>query len=382
MMRRTDVHSGFATGRAERIVRELLEMADVRVGGDRPQDIRVYDPAFYGRVVRDGRLGVGESYVEGEWDALALDQFIAHVLAARLDERVRNWRRLLYVGAARAVNFQRVSRAFQAGERHYDIGNDLYEAMLGPTWSYTCAYWAQATTLEQAQQAKFALICRKIGLEPGMRVLELGCGWGSFAKYAAERHGVAVTGYTVSKAQVRLGAELCKGLPVELRLEDYRRATGKYDRVISIGMMEHVGHKNHRAYFETVDRCLEQGGVAFVHSIGSNVSETLIDPFFHKYLFPNALIPSLAQLARAMEGLFVPEDVHNIGPHYDPTLMAWHENFEAAWNRLSARYDERFHRLWRFYLLSSAGSFRARFTQLYQIVLTRPGAPQPACRLA
>jgi cyclopropane-fatty-acyl-phospholipid synthase len=214
-----------------------------------------------------------------------------------------------------------------------------------------------------------------------MRVLELGCGWGTFAKFAAEKYGVEVTGYTVSKEQVALGRELCRGLPVELRLEDYRKARGLYDRVISIGMMEHVGHKNHRAYFETVDRCLGPDGLAFVHTIGSNVSETLIDSFFHKYLFPNALIPSLAQLARAVEGRFVIEDVHNIGPHYDPTLMAWHRNFEAAWPELSAGYDERFHRLWRFYLLSSAGSFRARFTQLYQIVLTRPGTPQPECRL-
>ncbi|HEV8246884.1 MAG TPA: class I SAM-dependent methyltransferase, partial [Polyangiaceae bacterium] len=232
----------------------------------------------------------------------------------------------------------------------------------------------------QAQRAKLDLVCKKLGLRSGMKVLELGCGWGTFAKFAAEHYGAEVTGYTVSKEQVALGRALCKGLAVDLRLEDYRKATGQYDRVVSIGMMEHVGHKNHRAYFETVDRCLKSDGLAFVHTIGSNVSETIIDSFFHKYLFPNALIPSLAQITRAAEGLFVVEDVHNIGPSYDPTLMAWHENFEAAWPELRAHYGDRFYRLWRFYLLSSAGSFRARFTQLFQLVLSRPGTPQPECR--
>lgn len=375
------VRPGITGGSAERIVRDLLESADIRVGGTREQDIQVHSSAFYTRTLRDGRLGVGESYIDGEWDAVALDRFIARLLEARLNERVQDWRAVLYVAAARALNFQNAARVFQAGERHYDIGNDLYRAMLGETMSYTCAYWSGAGSLDDAQRAKLDLVCRKIGLRPGMRVLELGCGWGTFAKFAAENYGVEVTGYTVSKEQVALGRELCRGLPVELRLEDYRKARGVYDRVISIGMMEHVGHKNHRAYFETVDRCLRADGLAFVHTIGSNVSETLIDSFFHKYLFPNALIPSLAQLARAVEGRFVIEDVHNIGPNYDPTLMAWHQNFEAAWPTLSAQYDERFHRLWRFYLLSSAGSFRARFTQLYQIVLTRTGTRQPECRL-
>jgi cyclopropane-fatty-acyl-phospholipid synthase len=374
----TNVVSSLTNGQAERTVRGLLELADIRVGGDRPQDIQVHNPAFYARVLRDGRLGVGESYVDGEWDAVQLDHFIARVLEARLNERVQDWRSMLYVAAARASNFQKVSRAFRSVERHYDIGNDLYEAMLGETWAYTCAYWTGASTLDQAQRAKFELVCRKLELRPGMQVLELGCGWGGFAKFAAERCGAEVTGYTLSNEQIAVGRQLCKGLPVDLRLQDYRLATGSFDRVLSIGMMEHVGHKNHRAYFETVDRCLRPGGIAFVHTIGSNVSETLIDSFYHKYLFPNALIPSLAQLAQAMEGLFVPEDVHNIGPHYDATLMAWHSNFAAAWPTLSARYNERFRRLWRFYLLSSAGSFRARFTQLYQIVLTRPGTPQPA----
>lgn len=366
--------------RAERLVRRLLESADIQVGGTRPQDIRVRSDDFYKRALRDGRLGIGESYLDGQWEADAVDQFIEHLLRARLNERVQDWQAMVYVAAARALNLQSGSRASRSVEHHYDIGNDLYQAMLGPTLSYTCAYWKGSATLDDAQRAKLDLVCRKLALRPGMKVLELGCGWGTFAKFACENYGVSVTGYTLSKEQVALGMELCRGLPVDLRLADYREARARYDRVVSIGMMEHVGYKNHRAYFETVDRCLEPGGLAFVHTIGSNVSEKLIDSFFHKYLFPNALIPSLAQLAAAAEGLFVIEDVHNIGPDYDPTLMAWHERFEAAWPSLRARYDERFHRLWRFYLLSSAGSFRARFTQLFQLVLSRPGTTQPLLR--
>ena len=380
MIRFTSLNPLVDGGRAERIVRRLLESADIRVGGTRPCDIRVHHPDFYKRALRDGRLGIGESYLDGQWEADAVDQFVERLLRHRLHEHVQDWQAMVYVAAARAVNLQNFQRVSRAVERHYDIGNDLYRAMLGPTLSYTCAYWKDADDLDQAQRNKLDLVCRKLDLKPGMTVLELGCGWGTFAKFACENYGVHVTGCTLSREQLALGRDLCAGLDVELRLQDYRDATGAFDRVVSIGMMEHVGYKNHRAYFETVDRCLKPGGVAFVHTIGGSVSEKLIDSFFHKYLFPNALIPSLAQLASAAEGLFVVEDVHNIGPHYEPTLMAWHERFEAAWPSLKNRYDERFHRLWRFYLLSSAGSFRARFTQLYQIVLTRPGTTQPVVR--
>jgi cyclopropane-fatty-acyl-phospholipid synthase len=372
----------FIVDGAERTVRGLLERADVQVGGTRPHDIQVHDPAFYVRALRDGRLGVGESYMDGQWDSPAVDECTAKMLGAELDQRVQNWRTVVYAAAARAVNLQSPRRAFQAAERHYDIGNDLYRAMLGETLSYTCAYWKNAANLDDAQRAKLELVCRKARLEPGMRVLELGCGWGTFAKHAAEHHGVHVTGYTVSREQVELGRALCAGLPVELRLADYRTATGRYDAVVSIGMMEHVGEKNHRAFMATMDRCLEPGGVAFVHTIGANRSERIIDGWFEKYLFPNALIPSLAQIGRAMEGLFVCEDVHNIGPNYDRTLMAWHENFERAWPDLRATYGERFRRMWRYYLLSCAGGFRARFLQLYQVVMTRPGSRQPDCRLS
>lgn len=368
--------------RSEQIVREELATADVRVDGSRASDLLVHDPAFYSRLLRDGALGFGEAYMDGQWDCEALDAMTVKLIKSRLAHKYRtSWGNLLQVLKQRTLNLQSPLRAFQVGERHYDIGNDLYQAMLDRRLAYTCGYWKDAETLDQAQEAKLDLVCRKANLEPGMKVLDLGCGWGCFAKYAAEKYGVEATGFTVSKAQVELGNQLCQGLPVELRLEDYRKATGTYDAVVSIGIMEHVGNKNYRTYMEVANRCLKDDGVAVVHTIGGNREGKDFNAWFDKYIFPNGMVPSLSQLASAAEGLFVIEDVHNIGPHYDPTLMAWHENFVRAWPKLKDNYGDRFYRMWRFYLLTAAASFRARYQQLFQIVMTKEGQPQPACRL-
>ena len=369
------------SAKSETVIRQLLELAEVEVNGPNPWDIQVHDPRFYDRVLREVELGLGEAYMDGWWDCQAIDQFIARALRARLDKRIKgNWKILLHILRSRLLNLQSPARAFEIGEHHYDLGNDLYQAMLDKRLNYTCAYWRNAADLNQAQEHKLELVCKKIGLEPGMRVLELGCGWGSFAKYAAEKYGAEVLGVTVSARQVELGMELCKGLPVELRLQDYREVEGQYDRVISIGVMEHVGYKNYRTYMEVVDRTLKPGGYGFFHTIGTNTSATGTNAWTVKYIFPNGMLPSIAQLAAAMEGLFVIEDWHNFGPDYDPTLMAWHANFESAWPRLKEQYDDRFYRMWRYYLLSSAGGFRSRQSQLWQVVFTRIGDKQPDCR--
>ncbi len=372
-----------ASSRAEAVIRELLESTGVEINGSNPWDLQVHDDRLYERVLREVELGFGEAYMDGWWDCEAIDELIARILLADLPSKLKgNWRLMLHALQARFFNLQSRRRAFQIGERHYDLGNDLYQAMLDKRMNYTCAYWKEGvTTLDEAQEAKLELVCQKIGLEPGMHVLDIGCGWGCFAKYAAEKYGVRVTGVTVSKEQVKLGMEMCKGLPVELKLQDYRDVTGTYDRVISIGVMEHVGYKNYRTYMEVADRTLKDGGIAFIHTIGSNISTTNTNAWTTKYIFPNGMLPSIAQLSKAMEGIFVIEDLHNIGPHYDKTLMAWHANFEAAWPELKKKYDERFYRMWRFYLLSSAGGFRARQSQLWQFVMTKPGTPQPNCRV-
>jgi cyclopropane-fatty-acyl-phospholipid synthase len=366
---------------AEALVRELFGLADVAVDGPRPGDIRVHDRRFYGRLLRDASIGLGESYMDGWWDTDSLDVLVEKLLRARLQERVTGSARLRLLTAKAAVlNLQSKSRSRRSVEAHYDIGNDLYTRMLDPRMVYTCAYWKDATTLAEAQEAKLDLVCRKLGLRPGMRVLDLGCGWGGFAAYAAERYGCSVVGLTLSKDQYTLGREMWKDLDVDLRLADYRDVTGTFDRVASIGMMEHVGPKNLRTAMEVVHRSLADDGIALIHTISGRRSRRHGTPFVEKYIFPNAVSPSLAQLGTAVEGLFVLEDLHNIGPDYERTLLAWWHNFDRAYPDLSHRYDERFYRMWRFYLLAAAGAARARDAQLFQLVLTKYGRAQPDCR--
>ena len=374
--------SSLQGGRAREVCIDMLARAGITVGGSQPWDVQIHDERVWARVLRDGTLGGGEAYMDGWWDSAALDQTMCRLQQAKLVDVLReNWMIVPQLIKARVMNQQSIRRAFASAQHHYDIGNELYEAMLDRRMLYTCALWSTgARTLEEAQEAKLELVCKKIGLRAGMRVLDLGCGWAGFASYAAERYGVEVVGYTVSEQQVRYAKEHYAKLPIDIRLDDYRKASGTYDAVVSIGLMEHVGPKNYRGYFELADRCLAPGGVAFVHTIGGNRQRPHIDPWFDKYVFPNATLPSLAQLIAAMEDIFIPEDVHNIGEDYDPTLMAWFGRFDAAWPKLRARYDERFYRMWKFYLLASAGSFRARAQQLFQIVMTRRGTPAPAGR--
>ncbi len=364
--------------RAADVIRDVLASAGITIGGDAPWDVQIHDDRLYTRVLRDGTLGVGEAFVDGWWDCPALDQMIDRVVRARIDLGSRgNWVLLAQAARARLLNLQR-RRAFEVGQRHYDVGNDLYRAMLGPRMMYTCAYWKDADTLDAAQEAKLDLVCRKIGLRPGQRVLDLGCGWGGFAAFAAERYGASVVGYTVSAEQAAWAKERFAALPVEVRLDDYRNATGVYDAVVSIGLMEHVGPKNYRAYMKLAARLLAPGGVVFIHTITGERERAQIDPWFEKYIFPNAVLPTLGQLTKAMDEILVPEDVQNIGPHYDRTLMAWWANFDAAWPTLRDRYGDAFYRAWKYYLLSSAAHFRARHHNLHQIVATAAGNSQPS----
>lgn len=367
--------------KSESVIRELLDLAGIQVHGPNAWDIQIHDQRFYHRVLSQGSMGLGESYMDGWWDCEAIDEFFDHVLRARLNEKVKgNFRIKLLALRSFLLNLQSRSRAFEVGERHYDIGNELFESMLDKRLTYSCGYWKNAQTLDEAQEGKLDLICKKIGLIPGIRILEIGCGWGSFAQFAAERYSAVVTGITISKEQYTLAQERCKGLPVEIRIQDYRDVQGSFDAVVSIGMFEHVGPKNYRMYMETADRCLNENGIVFLHTIGSNVSNSSGDPWSDKYIFPNGILPSIAQISGAMENLFVMEDWHNFGPDYDKTLMAWHTNFEKAWPQLKQLYDDRFYRMWHYYLLSNAGSFRSRNQQLWQIVMTRPGTPQSESR--
>ena len=356
-------------------IHDLLARAGVRVDGPAPADLQVHDPQLYQRVLAHGSLGLGESYMDGWWDAGDLDGFMFKLIDAHLDERVGTLEDAWLYLKARLVNLQRGRRAYAVGERHYDLGNDLFQAMLGKRLVYSCGYWKDAADLDAAQEAKLDLVFRKLQLTPGMRVLDIGCGWGEALKLAAERHGVSGVGVTVSREQADYASELCRGLPIEIRVQDYREVSERFDRVFSIGMFEHVGVKNYRTYFEVARRCTAHDGLFLLHCIGSNVSSNHTDPWIAKYIFPNSMVPSAEQIANSAEGIFVTEDWHNFGADYDRTLMAWRANFDAAWPRLAEKYGERFRRMWRFYLSGSAAVFRARRDQLWQLVLSPDGIP-------
>ena len=359
--------------RLHSVMRELLAKADVRVDGDRPWDMRIHESGVAERAFAYGNLGLGEAYMDGAWDAERLDEFFYRIIRARVHEQVQPLRLVFHALRARLLNLQSLRRSWQVGAAHYDLGNPFYEAMLDHRMTYTCGYWRDADNLDAAQEAKLDLICRKLELRPGMRVLDIGCGWGSFMQYAAEQYGVSCVGLTVSREQATLGAERCRGLPVEFRLQDYREIDEPFDHIVSLGMFEHVGRKNHRTYMEVARRCLRHTGLFLLHTIGKNVRYNTPDPWIDKYIFPNGDLPSLGQIADSVEELFVIEDVHNFGADYDRTLLAWHENFERAWPRFRHQYGERFYRMWRYYLLSCAAAFRARSIQLWQVVLSPDG---------
>ncbi len=363
------------SGRARTIVERLLSEADVTVDGAAPWDMAVRDDRLFQRVLRGGSLGLGESYVDGWWDCERLDEFFHRVLRARLDRRVFGIRDVFAALPAWLVNLQSPRRAHQIGKTHYDIGNRLYRCMLDARMIYSCGYWRNASTLDEAQEAKLDLVCRKLGLAPGMRVADIGCGWGGTARFAAERYGAEVTGITVSQEQAVLAAESCAGFPVRIALQDYRDLDGKFDRVLSIGMFEHVGSRNYRTFMRVVRRCLADDGVFLLHTIAANVSTRSGDPWIERYIFPNSMLPSMRQIAQSAEGLFVLEDVHGFGADYDKTLRCWFANFDEHWPALRQEYDDRFYRLWKYYLLCCAGAFRARAIQLYQIVFSPKGIP-------
>jgi len=359
---------------SKNMVIRLLSAAGINVNGDMPWDIHVHDEHFYPAVLKYGSLALGESYMAGWWDSPALDQTIYHILKARLDEKIKaSWALKRDILLSRLFNFQHPEQAFRNGRRHYDLGNDLFSRMLDQRMTYTCAFWEHAANLDAAQEEKLDLSCRKLHLRPGMTVLDIGCGWGSFAKFAAENYGVHVTGITISEEQARLAAERCKGLPVDIRVMDYRSMTEKFDAIASLGMFEHVGYRNYHAYMKIARSCLHDNGLFLLHTIGGNRSFTMADPWLGKYIFPHATIPSIAQIGKAIEEYFVMEHWENFSVNYDKTLMAWYQRFNDHWEELKDNYDPTFRRMWNYYLQSCAGSFRARCSQLWQVVLSPYG---------
>lgn len=367
---------------AKRAIERLAAQADVRLNGTRPWDIQVHDERLYQRLLSHGSLGFGESYMDGWWGSERVDELFAKLLATDIKDSFKDLGLILLIIRNRLFNLESKAHAPKVAHEHYDLGNDLFEAMLDRRMAYSCGYWnppaasgQAAKTLDEAQEAKLDLICRKIGLQKGQHVLDIGCGFGSFAGYAAETYGARVTGITISKQQAEKAREKTKGLPVEILLKDYRDLMGTFDHIVSVGMFEHVGGKNYRTYMEVAARCLKDDGLFLLHTIGGNAISYANDPWIAKYIFPVGKLPAIREIGKAIEGLFVMEDWHNFGADYDPTLMHWFKNFDAAWPKLKDKYGDRFYRMWKYYLLSCAGSFRARHADLWQIALSKKGVP-------
>lgn len=358
-------------------LKNQLAKCGIEFNGPQPHDLQIKDICALDRIVRYGSLGLGEAYMDGQIECERIDQFIERVMRRALHQRFANRRAHRWLAVIASLrNLQTRARARIVGEQHYDIGNALYERMLDSYMNYSCAYWERADTLEDAQRDKMELVCRKLNLSPGMKVLDIGCGWGGMARYAAESYGVSVVGVTISREQYAWAQSRLDGLPIEIRCEDYRDVWGTFDRIVSIGMFEHVGYKNYPEFFRICHQRLTDNGLMLLHSIGSNTSVRSTDPWLNRYIFPNSMLPSIAQIGRAVEPYFIMEDWHNFGAYYDRTLMAWHQRVNAGWDDLDDPYDERFKRMWRFYLLACAGAFRARNVQLWQVVLSKGGKNQ------
>jgi cyclopropane-fatty-acyl-phospholipid synthase len=362
---------------------QLLKMAGIDLNGPEPWDLKVNDDRFYHHVFGQGSLGLGESYMAGYWDCKQPDVLLYRVLSANLEERIpHNLRTFIHFIKSKIFNEQSVKKVQKDIRRHYDLGNDLFKAMLDKRMIYSCAYWRDAKGLEEAQDKKLDLICRKLQLKKGQRMLDIGCGWGGLAGFAAEQYGVEVVGITLSQEQASLASQMYRNLPVEIRLQDYRSITEKFDRVVSVGMFEHVGYKNYPKYMSVINNILTDDGLFLLHCIGSNKTVTHTDPWMHSYIFPNGMMPSIKQIGAAAEKYLVMEDWQNIGTHYDRTLMEWLKRFQYAWPNLKDKYNQTFYRMWVYYLCCSAASFRAKKNNLWQIVFSKPTnhAPYQAVR--
>lgn len=359
---------------------KLLAKAGIAINGSQPWDIQIHHPKTLSRMVNEPSLGAGESYMDGWWECQRLDDFFFKILRYLEIRKIYQPRTLLKFYLMNFLtNQQSKHKSLRVAHQHYNIDNELYELMLGKSMAYTCGYWSNAHSLEDAQYAKYDLICRKLKLQPHEKVLELGCGFGGFAKYAAEKYGVAMVSVNISTEQLKYARSICQGLPIQLFESDYRDVRKynpdkiKFDKVVSIGLCEHIGPKNYDNFLNIAKSQLKPDGLFLLHTISKNISDYFTDPWIQKYIFPQGMLPTLRSLSRAAEGKFVIEDVHNIGADYDKTLMAWHDNFDQAWAQLADKYDERFRRMWRYYLLSCAGGFRARSMQLNQFVLSPEG---------
>ncbi len=353
---------------------KILAKGDIKINGTRAWDIKVNNSKLWRRLLFNGYLGFGEAYMAGWFDVDHLDEFFYRLTRSITKEaNTISARGIFFKFIFSVLNLQTKKRTFKVSKMHYDIGNSLYQKMLGKTMAYTCGYWKNANSLEEAQEAKFDLIAKKLMLKPGMKILDIGCGFGSMMAFLAKKYDVTVLGITISTKQEEYINRNYKDLPIKVKVMDYRSIRGKFDRIYSIGMFEHVGYKNYKTYMEVCCRALKNNGLMLLHTIGDSVSNYNTNAWVEKYIFPNSMIPSLSQISKSTENLFVIEDIQNFGYDYHKTLMAWYKNFNHNWQFLKTKYDDSFYRMWSYYLLSCAGAFRGRYLQLFQIVMSPNG---------
>jgi cyclopropane-fatty-acyl-phospholipid synthase len=364
------------------LIHSMAAQAGITINGPELYDPQVINESFYDRVVSKGSLGLGESYMDGWWHCAQLDEFFYRILRYWGNYKLKlTWRQALAIVQAKLLNQQSKRAAAEVAKIHYNLSNVFFEAMLDKRMIYSCGYWKHADTLNRAQENKLDLICRKIKLSAKDKILDIGCGWGGFLKFACERYHCRGVGITNSKEQAAYAKASCAGLPVEIISGDYRELNrtvhGEFDKVVSVGMFEHVGPKNYRMFMEVAHQVLAVDGLFLLHTIGNNHSRQRADPWMNAYIFPNGSIPSIQQIGQPIEGLFVMEDWHNFGVDYARTLLSWRDNFRKNYRPTAMNTNlshHRFNRMWEYYLALSTGAFRARHLQLWQIVLSKGGS--------
>lgn len=365
------------------IVTDLFARAGVQLDGSRPWDIQVRNPRFYRRALR-GSLGLGDSYMDGDWDVRELDALFVRLIRANLASSLLARAGRAWLGIrARLGNLQTRVRSLDVARSHYNLDHRLYELFLGPWNQYTCCFFDRTRELEQAEVRKLEMICSKLELTRGDRVLDIGCGWGGFARYASSTRGCHVTGISLSREQVDYARRFTAGLPVDIVEADYRdlpalRPAGSFDKILVCGMIEHVGYRNYRGLMEIVHGLLTRSGLFLLHTIGNGINTRIADPWIVKHIFRNSMLPSMEQLAGALRGLFTVQDWENYGRYYVDTLAAWQRRFEENWERIALidttpRFDERFRRMFNYYFLSCKAAFDVESIFLWHLVMSRRG---------
>ena len=387
---------GVGTSLAERLVLRALERLEGgtielslpggsthRFGSGRPVAVEVTSRDLFRRLLWRPRLGLGESYVAGDWRADDLP-----LLFEVLIRTIERWRQESLLARLERLRphvppRQGLHRARRNIGYHYDLGNDLYRLFLDDSLTYSCGVWEEGDTLERAQERKLRRVCEYLGLGPDHHVLEIGCGWGSFALMAAGEYGARVTGLTISERQAGLARErvAAAGLAdrVEIRLQDYRTLEGRFTSIASIEMLEAIGHAQYPVFLATCDRLLDPGGRACIQTISipdeRYESYRRHDDWIRRYIFPGSLLPSVGVLRRvaAKASSLRIDAVEDIGEHYAPTLQAWRERFLGRLDDVRRLgHDERFVRTWDFYLAYCEAAFRTRSLRDVQLVLARP----------